>query len=515
VSVRLFSASIQGIDAQLIEVEVDSSPGIHAFNVVGLPDKAVQESEDRIASAIRNIGLKPPGSKNAKFVVNLAPADLKKEGASFDLPIAIAYLFESKQVKFDPEGRIFCGEVALDGTLKHVSGVLATAILAKSLNFREIIVPQVNAKEAAVIEGIDVIGAKTLKDVMAHLDGTGKILPCQPSIDDRIFGQNLATKDSSLLYIKGQQAAKRAMVVAAAGGHNLFMCGAPGAGKTILAKAFSELLPPLALNEAIEVAKIYSAIGMIKDTPLSFRRPFRNPHHTTSAVAVIGGGAWPKPGEISLAHRGVLFLDELPEFARNVLEALRQPLEEGTVVISRAAGSIVLPAKFTMVAAMNPCPCGNYGDESAICICSASHVLRYRKKVSGPLLDRMDIQINVSRETIQSTSPTATIEEVSKIKENIAKSRQIQQDRLKDRGILTNSEISFKNVDQVCALSPSAQKLLEQAINAKRLSMRTYHKIKKISRTIADLEQSEAIAENHVAEAINLRVNDALFSELA
>lgn len=510
-SVRVFSAALTGIDAQLIEVEVDSAPGIHAFTIVGLPDKAVQESQDRIASAIRNTRFEPPSSKNKKFIINLAPADLKKEGPAYDLPIAMGYLLQSGQVKFNSEKRLFAGELSLDGSLKHTSGVLATTLLAKERGFDEIIIPASNTKEAAIIEGIQVIGAQTLSEVIGHLDGTARI---SPVLSTGYTQGAEAGDDHPLLFIRGQESAKRALMVAAAGSHNILMGGAPGAGKTILAKAFGELLPPLDLAEAIEVAKIYSALGLIKDTPLSFRRPFRNPHHTTSAVAVIGGGTWPRPGEISLAHRGVLFLDELPEFPRNVLEALRQPLEDGTVQISRAAGSVALPAKFALVAAMNPCPCGNYGDSNAICVCPAYQVLRYRKKVSGPLLDRIDIQINVSRETVNSAPVAQKPEDVTALRTAISQARQHQTAQLATYGIRSNAEISYKNIDRLCQLSPAAIKLLEQAVNAKHLSMRAFHKIKKLAKTIANLEQTDLIAEHHVAEAISLRVNESLFSDL-
>lgn len=509
-SVRIYSASIHGIDAQPIEVEVDSSPGLHAFNIVGLPDNAVKESKDRIASAIKNSGLKAPNSKNKKIVINLAPADIKKEGPSYDLPIAIGYLFETGQIKFDPAGRLFAGELSLDGSLKHTNGILAIALMAKTLGFNELIIPSANAKEAAIVSGINVFGARNMKDVFGHLDGTAKLSPTP-------FPHALLESvhnESAFMFIKGQETAKRALSVAAAGAHNILMNGAPGSGKTILAQALGELLPPMVLDEAIEVAKIYSSVGLIKDAPLSFKRPFRNPHHTTSAVAVVGGGTWPRPGEISLAHRGVLFLDELPEFPRNVLESLRQPLEDGIVSISRASGSVTLPAKFTLVAAMNPCPCGNYGDDAVMCVCPASAVMRYRKKVSGPLLDRMDIQVNVPRETIKESPTTGNAKEVAQIKENIRIAREIQRERFKGSATVTNSEINYKTIDRFCVMEPGAENLLKQAVNAKRLSLRAYHKIKKLARTVADLEQSERIGEHHVAEAVSLRINESLFSDL-
>ncbi len=511
-SVTIFSAALYGIDAKLIEVEVDSSRGIHSFNIVGLADKAVQESKERISSAMKNSGFLPPKSKTGKVIVNLAPADIKKEGPAYDLPIALGYLFETKQIKFDPNKRIFAGELSLDGRLKNTAGILAMSILAQKLGFKEIIVPKINSSEASIVRGIDVVGAENLAQVISHLDRTNILDPVKEN-----QSQNKEYYPESFTSIKGQEYAKRALTIAAAGGHNLFMSGPPGAGKTLLARSLTDILPPLSFVEAIEVAKIYSSLGLMdSNSPLSLGRPFRSPHHTTSAVAVIGGGTLPKPGEISLAHRGVLFLDELPEFPRNVIEALRQPLEDGTVTVSRVSGSVKLPAKFMLIGAMNPCPCGNYGNPHGECICSPFSVLKYRKKISGPLLDRIDIHINVPRETLGENDDKyeEKLADFAKIKEGIGKARTIQLDRFANLNVFSNSEMNYKNVEKLSNIDTTAKLVLKKIINQKGLSLRTFHKTLKVARTIADLENSESVKEAHISEALAFRMNEKILTEL-
>ncbi len=508
-SFKVFSAAVIGLDAFPIDVEVDSTPGLHSLNIVGLPDKSVQESKDRIESAIKNSGFIAPKKKNNRVIVNLAPADIKKEGPAYDLPIALGYLLATKQIKPTEPKRLFLGELSLDGSLRRVSGVLPIALMAQENGFDELILPADNTIEASVVGGLKIIGIDNLAQLVKYLDDKIIIEPIE-HVDYDYYALN-ATKsddldDFDLYHVKGQENAKRALLIAASGNHNMLMHGPPGSGKSLLAQGLSGILPRMSRNEALEVTKIYSICGLIKDQPIITARPFRNPHHTTSAVAVVGGGTWPKPGEISLAHRGVLFLDELPEFPRNVIEALRQPMEGGHVVVARASSSVKFPARFMLVAAMNPCPCGNYGDNIKSCICTAAVIYKYQRKISGPMLDRIDIQINVPRETYSKMSGESTGPKSAEIREIVAKTREIQIRRFAGTRLHTNSEMGPKEIKKYCQLGPEAEELVKNAVVSHNLSGRGYHKILKIARTIADLEHHETIQANHIAEAIAYRI---------
>lgn len=498
---KISSFSLYGLNGIPVDVEVDVNNGLPSFDIVGLGDTAVKEAKERVRSAIKNSGRSMP---TKKLTVNLAPADVKKEGSLLDLPIAIGVLKASGQLDAELSDTVFIGELSLDGSLRRVNGVLPIIISASEKGYKNFIIPFDNSLEASFVENVNVYAIKSLKEVIDHLSKLNPVTAVEKK-QFTVFKDNVKY-GSDLAFVKGQQVAKRALEVAVSGGHNILFVGAPGTGKTMLAKCIPTIMPDMTFSESLETTKIHSVAGLIPDNQgLIYNRPFRSPHHTTTEIALTGGGTNLKPGEISLAHNGVLFLDEMPEYTRSALEALRQPLEDGVITVSRASGSATYPANFMLCGSMNPCPCGNYGSSDRECTCSPSQIAKYNAKISGPLLDRIDIKVQVDSVKYSELNDNSLSESSEVVRKRVNRTREIQKQRFLSDGILTNADMGEKQIKKYCKLSKECEEILKNAYNTLKLSPRARSRIIKVARTIADMEVFEEIKPKHLLEAISYR----------